>query len=270
MPYLTTNGTELYYESTGTGPETIVFSHGLLWSGHMFHSQVAALRNRYRVITYDHRGQGRSRVTREGYDMDTVYEDVVGLIEQLGVGPCHFAGLSMGGFMGMRLAARRPDLIKSLTLLETSADPEPAENVPKYQRLCTVVKWLGTWPVVDPVMKIMFGKTFLTDPSRAAERQHWIDQLKQNKRTIVRAVQGAIDRKGVFDELKNITAPTLVIVGDEDVATVPAKAQRIHDNIAGSRLVIVPGAGHSSSVEQPEAVNEAITSFLKSINSSNR
>ncbi len=265
MPYLTANGAELYYESTGDGPETIVFSHGLLWSGHMFREQVAVLSRQYRVITYDHRGQGKSRVTPDGYDMDTLYDDAAGLIEQLCDGPVHFAGLSMGGFIGMRLAARRPDLLHSLILLETSADPEPVENQGKYRTLNTAVRWLGVWAVAKPVMKIMFGKTFLTDSARANDYAYWANQLKQNKRSIVRAVAGVIDRKGVYGELASIVLPTLVLVGDEDVATVPAKARRIHEAIAGSRLVIVPGAGHSSSIEQPEAVNQAIMTFLGAV-----
>lgn len=268
MPYLTTNGVKLYYEDSGLPNasglgETLVFSHGLLWSGHMFHKQVATLRSQYRVITYDHRGQGRSEVTSTGYDMDTLYQDAIGLIEQLGIGPVHFVGLSMGGFVGMRLAARRPDLLRSLILLETSADSEPAENIPKYRTLATVVKWLGTWAVAKPVMKIMFGKTFLDDPARTNERDYWTNQLKQNKRSIVRAVNGVIDRLSIVGELGAITIPTLVVVGAEDVATVPAKAQRIHEHIAGSKLVVMPRGGHTSCIEEPEAVTGAIRAFLQ-------
>lgn len=233
----------------------------------MFHKQVAALRNRYRVITYDHRGQGRSEVTNSGYDMDTLYQDAVGLIEGLQLGPVHFAGLSMGGFIGMRLAARRPDLLRSLMLLETSAEGEPTENVPKYRTLNTVVKWVGTWAVAKPVMKIMFGQSFLTDPTRAEERRYWTEQLKLNKRTITRAVDGVIDRQPILAELTNINLPTLVVVGDEDVATKPPKAQRIHEAIAGSQLVVIPRAGHTSSVEEPAAVNQAILTFLQTAQS---
>lgn len=273
MPTLTTNGVTLYYEDTGAPPpqpgqtpaETIVFSHGLLWSGHLFHPQVAALRARYRVVTYDHRGQGRSQVTPTGYDMDTLYADAVGLIDGLNLGRVHFAGLSMGGFIGMRLAARRPDLLRSLLLLETSAEGEPAENVPKYRTLNFIVKWVGTWAVAGPVMKIMFGQTFLNDPARADERRYWTAQLKQNKRSITRAVNGVINRLPILPELARIRLPTLVVVGDEDVATRPPKAQRIHEAIAGSRLVIIPRAGHTSSVEAPEAVNAALLTFLTSI-----
>ena len=112
-------------------------------------------------------------------------------------------------------------------------------------------------------MKIMFGKTFLNDPARADERQYWTNQLKQNKKSIVRAVNGVIDRLPILPELGNIKVPTLVIVGDEDTATIPAKAQKIHENIAGSQLVVMQRGGHTSSIEEPEAVTGVIRGFLK-------
>src|SRR5262249_22014148 len=112
MPRIVVNGANLHYEDTGPGREPIVFAHGLLWSGRMFEAQVAALKGRYRCITFDFRGQGQSEITRSGYDMDTLADDARALIEALGIAPCHFLGLSMGGFVAMRLAARRPELIR--------------------------------------------------------------------------------------------------------------------------------------------------------------
>ena len=266
MPFIKVNGVELYYEdSGGTARETIVFSHGLLWSGRMFADQVAHLKGRYRVITYDHRGQGQSEVPATGYDMETLSEDALALIKALGVAPCHFAGLSMGGFVGIRLAARHLELIKSLILMETSAQAEPAENVPKYNLLNNIVKVLGTWPVKGAVMKIMFGQKFLNDPSRATLRKYWVNELLKNKRSITRAVVGVNTRLGVEAELANIKCPTLVMVGDQDVATAPDKAKFIHSKIANSKLVIIPGAGHTSSVEEPEAVCSTLDFFLGSL-----
>ena len=180
MPHIKVNRVSLYYEDTGgNGKEAIVFSHGLLWSGAMFAAQVAHLKNRYRVITYDHRGQGQSEVTTGGYDMDTLTYDAVALITALGIGPCNFAGLSMGGFVGMRLAARHPQLIKRLVLMETSAQAEPAENIPRYHLLCNIVKLLGTRPVTGATMKIMFGQKFLNDPTRKELRRHWARELTE-------------------------------------------------------------------------------------------
>lgn len=266
MPEITVNGARLHYTDEGHGPETIVFAHGLLWSGEMFKAQVDALKDRYRCITFDFRGQGKSEVTRGGYDMDTLYEDAAALIEALDCAPCHFGGLSMGGFIGLRLAARRPELIKSLILMETSADAEPEENVPKYNMLAFVARWFGLGVVANRVMPIMFGQTFLNDPERAGQRDMWRKRLLANHRVgVTRATRGVTARKGVYDEIDQIKAPTLIIVGDEDVATVPVKSERMHARIPNSRLVIIPKAGHSSTVEEPEAINAAIAEFLSSL-----
>lgn len=266
MPTIRVNGANLYYEEQGSGPETIVFAHGLLWSCRMFDEQVAALKDRYRCVAFDHRGQGQSEITPDGYDMDTLSEDAAALIEALNCAPCHFVGLSMGGFVGMRLAARRPELLKSLILLETSADPEPAENISKYKLLGFVTRWLGPGLVVDRVMPVMFGQKFLTDPARAAERQMWRERLRSNRRVgITRALNGVLARKGIYDEIAKIRVPTLIIVGDQDVATVPAKSERMHARITGSRFVTIPGAGHTSSAEEPAAVNAAINEFLNGL-----
>jgi 3-oxoadipate enol-lactonase len=263
MPTLAANGVNLYYEETGTGPETIVFSHGLLWSGRMFQHQVEHLQDRYRVITYDHRGQGRSQVMPGGYDMDTLTADALALLDGLGVERCHFAGLSMGGFVALRLAVRHPERIQSLLLMETTAQAEPAENIPRYRMLTRVVNLLGTWAVKKPVMKIMFGQSFLQDSERKEERRHWAKQLTNNRRSITKAVAGVIDRAAVpAADLASITCPTLIMVGDEDVATVPAKAEYLNEHIAGSDLVYLPRAGHTASVEEPAAVNAAIDAFL--------
>jgi pimeloyl-ACP methyl ester carboxylesterase len=145
--------------------------------------------------------------------------------------------------------------------METSADPEPRENVGRYRLLAGVTRVLGMRLVASRVAPIMLGKTIRADPARRAEVAGYV-QLMTRRRDIWRATNGVIDRAGIADELPRITAPALVVVGEEDVATVPAKAQRIAAAIAGARLVTIPGAGHSSSVEQPAAVTAALVEFL--------
>ncbi|MBA2285964.1 MAG: alpha/beta fold hydrolase [Ktedonobacteraceae bacterium] len=266
MPTIRVNGATLYYEEQGTGSETIVFAHGLLWSHRMFDKQIAVLKDRYRCVAFDFRGQGQSEVTQDGYDMETLAEDAAALIEGLNYAPCHFLGLSMGGFIGMRLAARRPELLKSLLLLETSADPEPAENIPKYKQLGLVARWLSLRLVAGQAMQVMFGQKFLNDPARAAENAEWRQHMIANHKVgITRALNGVITRRAIYDEISKISVPTLIIVGDQDVATVPAKAERMHAAIPGSKLVVIPGAGHTSTVEEPAAVNAAITEFLNGL-----
>jgi pimeloyl-ACP methyl ester carboxylesterase len=262
---LDVNGTRLYYEDTGGGGEPIVFSHGVLWNCRMYDKQVEALRGRYRCIAYDHRGQGQSDVPRvDVIDMETLYADAVALIEKLGVGPCHFVGLSMGGFVGMRLAARRPDLVRSLVLMETRAEAEAPEKVRRYRLLTTIVRWVGVRPVVDRGMNIMFGRTFMSDPARAADRDEWRRRLLKTRRDIYRAVNGVIYRQGVEGELSRIRVPTLVMVGEEDNTTGLQDAQRIQQGVPGAELVHMPRCGHTSTVENPAAVNDILTRFLAS------
>jgi 3-oxoadipate enol-lactonase len=242
MAMVEVNGTSLHVEDTGVAStgETVVFSHGLLWNTELFAPQIAALRDRYRCVAWDHRGQGRSAADwRHCIDMELLWQDAVALLEKLDIGPVHFCGLSMGGFVAMRMAARRPDLVRSLMLLETSAEEEPRANVPRYRLLTRVTRLLGPRVVASRVAPIMFGKSFLADRARRAERDRYV-----------------------------VVAPTLVVVGDEDVATVPEKSERMVAAIAGARLVRVPRAGHSSSVEEPAAVTAALSSFLLSLRSS--
>src|SRR6266516_2952817 len=123
MPTLTVDGAVIAYSDTGApagSPDarTVVFGHGLLMSGRMFDAQIDALRGEYRCIAIDWRGQGDSPPARSGYDMDTLAGDAIALIEQVVGEAVHFVGLSMGGFVGQRVAARRPELVRSLTLLD--------------------------------------------------------------------------------------------------------------------------------------------------------
>lgn len=262
MPKIEVNGVDLFYEEKGTGKETIFFSHGLLWSHRMFHNQIDFLSENYRVIAYDHRGQGQSEV-KEPFDMETIAADAAALIEKLADGPVHFAGLSMGGFVGIRLAARRPELIKSLILMETSANAEPVENLPQYKTLNGIVKWLGVIPpIASKVMHIMFAESWLSNPVNKPLFKHWKSELSSNKKSITGPVEGVIFRKGVEDELHKIKCPTMIIVGDEDVATKPEKAKYIQMGITNAKLHMITGAGHSSCIEKPDDVNRLIEEWL--------
>lgn len=263
MPFLNVNGAKFYYEDHGTGDEVIVFTHGLFFNCRMFDDQVSFLKDHYRCVTFDFRGQGQSEVTRDGYDMDTLTEDVATLIRQLDCAPCHFLGFSMGGLVGLRLALQYPDLLCSLMLVDTSADPESRENLSKYKLLNLVARWIGLWAVVNQVMPIMFSRAFLTDPARFDARRKWRQYfVSNNKKGITKAVTGVISRDGVYQSLGDIGMPTLIIVGENDVATTPDKAERMHDRIPDSRMVTIPDSGHMSLVEEPDAVNTAIFDFL--------
>jgi pimeloyl-ACP methyl ester carboxylesterase len=108
------HGATIHYTDTrppGDRPEaaTLFFGHGLLFSAWMFHHQIAALRGQFRCVAIDWRGHGESWASESGYDMDTLTDDALALIGLLGVAPVHYVGLSMGGFVGLRIAARRAE-----------------------------------------------------------------------------------------------------------------------------------------------------------------
>lgn len=264
MAMIDVNGTSLYVEDTGAGStgETVAFSHGLLWGTELFEPQIAALRGRYRCIAWDHRGQGKSAADhRHTIDMELVWQDAVCLLEKLATDPVHFVGLSMGGFTALRMAARRPDLVRSLAILESSAQPEPVENVTRYRLLAAATRIVGPRPLRGRIAPIMLGRSILADPARAADVARFVAIMSRRK-DIWRAVNGVIDRAGVEAEVGRIHARTLVVVGEEDVATPRPKAEALVAAIARARLVVIPRAGHSSTVEEPEAVTAALSAFL--------
>jgi pimeloyl-ACP methyl ester carboxylesterase len=268
MPKLAVDGATIAYRDSGVpagvpDAPTIVFGHGLLFSGRMFDAQVAALSAGFRCVTVDWRGQGDSPPSRGGYDMDTLYDDAVALIEHLGVAPVHYVGLSMGGFVGQRLAARRPDLLRSLTLLDTSADREPLRTAVEDIAMATIYRYLGPGLLRRPVLRIMFGPVFLRDPASRPVTDEFIARLAGSDRAGVRrAIVAVATRKPVAGELHRVAVPTLVLVGADDRPTPPARARRIAERIRGARLEVVPECGHSSTVERPEEITRLIRDFV--------
>lgn len=257
---------DLYYTDVGEGPETILFSHGLLYDTAMWSHQIEYFKDRYRCIAYDSRGHGRSPITQTGYDMDTIADDAIALIEKLDIGPCHFVGLSMGGFVGLRLAMRRPDLLKSLTLLDTSAEREPRPRVYLLKVLNFIGRWTGFRFVMGMMMPGMFGKDFMSNPVRKEEREFWANRLSNTDRTgMFKASYAVLDRESVVDEIDGIKLPTLIMYGEEDVVTDRSKSERMNREIAGSTFKVIAGSGHMSAIEKPEIVNAAIEELLGSI-----
>ncbi|PKM07807.1 MAG: alpha/beta hydrolase [Gammaproteobacteria bacterium HGW-Gammaproteobacteria-4] len=262
MPLVDVNGTQLNYRIDGDGAETVVMAHGLLMDLSMYDAQVPALAGQYRVIRYDHRGQGDSQATRVGLDMDTLCEDAAALIAALDAGPCHFVGMSMGGFMALRLAARHPDLLRSLTLIDSSAWAEP-----RRERLRFHAMRLGAWvfglkPFIPAMLKLMFGASSLRDPAKAGMIAHWRARLATRPKRVLHAVKAVVQRSDASAELANIRCPTLIVVGAEDVLTSPKHAEFMAKSIENATLVQIPAVGHSANMEAPEAVNAALLTHI--------
>jgi 3-oxoadipate enol-lactonase len=276
MTLVAVNGIQLNISDSGPPPglapglapgkpdaPVLVMGHGLLFGTTMWRHQIEVLSSTYRCIAVDWRGQGRTPATPSGYDMDTLYADLVALIEHLDVGPVHYAGLSMGGFVGQRLAARRPDLVRSLILLDTSSGPEDPEKIKKYRLLATVYGLLGMRPLLGQVAPIMFSPAYLATDAGKATVAAWTAELGEQQRAgVKKAIRGVTDRLAIVDEIGTIATPTLVIVGSEDVATPVAKAQVIVDHIKDARLEVLGGVGHVSTLEDPARINALMTEFL--------
>jgi pimeloyl-ACP methyl ester carboxylesterase len=263
MPTLALNGARLHYDLHGDGPETLVFIHGLMLASGSWHHQVEAFADRYRVLTFDLRGQGRSEMTPDGLDLDNLAADAAALIGALVEGPCHLVGFSMGSFVAMRVAARRPELVRTLTLIGPSAEAEEAENLPRYALLIRLVTLFGPGLVIGPLMKILFGDTFLKDPAARPVRAHWRRYLRRLPRSLARAAAASAGRAAITGELASITAPTLVVSGTEDRPVSPAKAQAVADGIDGARFVAIQATGHAVMLERPGAFNRLLADFLE-------
>ncbi len=266
MPKISVNGAGLYYEDTGAGSEAFVFSHSFLLNGNHFKYQVEALKGRYRCLVYDHRGQGRSEVTDAGYELENLYADAAGFIEAQQCAPCHFVGLSMGGLVGMQIAIQRPELLRSLILMDTPADIGGKAPLALKNTMLAIPRLLGWRILSGVVMKVMFGKKFRRDPARKAEAAEWKEVIQANHlSSTLKTAKALLTWDGVLDRLAGIKVPTLVIVGEHDLGAPVSQAERIANRIPGAKLVVIPHAGHLSCLEEPTAVNGAIEEFLKSV-----
>ncbi len=266
---LSLDGVDLAYAERGDGNETVVLSHSYLVDHRQFDHQIERLSRDYRVLAYDHREHGRSRLHDGGesrYELRDMVDDAIGFIEHTGAAPCHFIGLSTGGFVGLRIALERPELLRSLVLMATSAELEPPARRLKYGAMFQVLRILGYGPLMTSVQRIMFSPDTLRDPERDDEMALWRERMMANDRhALIRFGRAIFRRDSVAGRLGEIDLPTLVIVGEHDHAQPVPRARVMADGIPGARLEIVPHAGHLSTIDRPQEVSELLAGFLKSV-----
>jgi 3-oxoadipate enol-lactonase len=257
---ITANGISINYQLEGpaAGP-VVTLSHSLATNLSMWDPQVRALASRYRVVRYDTRGHGGTDAPAGPYALEQLAEDARALLRALGIARTHFIGLSMGGFIGQLLALTHPEMLQSLVLCDTTSRVPP-EAGPMWDERIRVAQTQGMEPHVEPTI----GRWF-TAPFREGRAD-----VVNPVRAIIRGThpQGyigcchAIAALDLTDRLGGIRIPTLVIVGEDDPATPVAASRMIHERIQGSELVILKSASHLSNLEQAEAFNRAITTFL--------
>lgn len=262
MPFADVRGGRLHYVESGAGDQTVVFSHGFLMNHRMFDHQAAALAERYRVISFEHRGHGESSPVPRGFGMYDLVDDAAALIESLVDGPVHFVGMSTGGYVGMRLALKHRALLQSLTLIDTRGDAEPKSGHRQYKLMLAVLPFIGIGPLMPKSLGLLMGKPFRTDPARKVEFEGWKASIRKlEAASLVAFGQAIFGRDDVLAELARVRVPAIVLTGELDIPTPPESGRALAKALRADWLSIAR-AGHSSPVESPKAVTAAVTAFL--------
>lgn len=251
------NGIRMHYEDGGAGPAVLLL-HAFPLSGAMWRAQVAALRDRYRLIVPDLRGFGGSDAPPGSYTMDQQADDVVALLDQLGLDQVALCGLSMGGYIALALMRSHPARVRALALCDTRAGADSEEGKAGREANARLAEERGPAAIAD---KMIPG---LVAPGAPQELRDELRALivANSADGIAGALRGMAQRPDSAPGLAAIAAPTLVVVGAEDTLTPPAEARALHEAIAGSRLVEIAGAGHLANMERPAEFTAALRAFL--------
>lgn len=252
----------LAYSDEGSG-SAVVLLHGFPLSRAMWREQIAALAPSHRVIAPDLRGHGGSPDPEGLYTMDELADDVIELLDGLGIGgPIALGGLSMGGYVALSIMERCGKRVGALLLMDTraSADtPEAARD--REANAQAVLAAQSARSLVEKMVPRLFSQATLNDhPERVEPLRCLMEET--SPRGIAGALRGMAIRPDRRALLAQIAVPTLVLVGEDDVVTPPDEARGIASAIPGARLVVIPKAGHLAPYENPGASNQAILQFL--------
>ncbi len=252
------NGIRLSYDDGGAGPAVLLL-HAFPLSGAMWRRQAERLRERYRVVVPDLRGFGGSDAPPGPLTMDQQADDAAALLEQLGIERAAVVGLSMGGYIAFALWRRHSDKVAALVLADTKAGADSDDGKAGREANARLAEEQGAGAIAD---KLIPG--LVASGASAALRDELQALITANSTDgIAGALRGMALRPDSTPDLASITVPALVIVGAEDTLTPPEEARKIAAGVAGpSTLVEIPGAGHLSNMEAPEAFNAALEEFL--------
>jgi 3-oxoadipate enol-lactonase len=253
------NGIHFNYMIDGPeGAPWVVFSNSLATTAAMWDEQAAALQTKYRVLRYDQRGHGATDAPAGRYAFDTLVADAAALMEAVGIGQAHFAGLSMGGATALGLALQHPDRVSGIVVCDSGCMSTPASSQQWEERI-VVAQQKGMAALVEPTMARWFP------PETLAKNPPHLDK--------VRGMIGATPANGFIGcaaaladhnynaKVASVGCPVLFICGEKD-GTTPAAMQDMHKRLPGSRYVELAGAGHISNMDRPAEFNRAVMEFL--------
>jgi pimeloyl-ACP methyl ester carboxylesterase len=256
-----TNGLEIAYERVGEGPP-IVFVHGAALDSRMWRQQLAALADEFTVVAWDEPGAGRSSDVPADFALADYADCLAALIEALDLGPAHVAGLSWGGTVALELYRRHPELVATLLLVDTYAgwkgslsEDEVRARVEGLRQMLSAADHL-----FDPTLPGLFAgdppEQFVPLLEAMAA-----DVRPESMRTALLVMAEADLR----DLLPRIAVPTLLIWGELDARSPLSVARQFEAAIPGAELVVIPGAGHVSNLEQPELFSDIVRRFCRGL-----
>jgi len=258
MPHVDTNGQRIWFRDSGGNGLPLVLAHGWLMDADMFAPQEAVLGSRHRVITWDGRGHGRTVSTADPFTYWDSADDLRGVLDHLGIEHAVVGGMSQGGFVALRFALRYPERTAGLVLIDTRSGPEDADKVAEYDVMHEV--WVTDGPsdqLAEMVAAIVIG-------GNSPQSAEWITKWKERPHeSLTQIYRTLMDRDDITSRLAEIQAPALVIHGDADAAIDLRHAEALCWALSGcSKVVVIPGAGHSSNLTHPDPANRAIDEFL--------
>ncbi|HZR37102.1 MAG TPA: alpha/beta hydrolase [Nevskia sp.] len=261
MPYAQVNGQKLYYEDTGGGGPAVVFSHGLLMDQTMFAPQVAALKDRYRCISWDERGHGRT--AGDSLAPFTYYDsadDLAALLDHLGVKQAVLAGMSQGGYLSLRCALTHPQIVRALILIDTQAGLEDPAKMPGYQQMMDIWARQGLPDAIaDTIEQIILGQNWA---GAAAWKEKWRGWKAAN---LLQCFHTLGERDDLRPRLGEIRVPALVVHGDLDMAISLDRGKALAEGLLQARLAVIKGGGHAANLTHPDQVNPHIEEFLAAL-----
>jgi 3-oxoadipate enol-lactonase len=260
MPITTVGDLSVYYEQHGVDGEPVLLIHGLGSSTEDWEPQVNALKDQFRVTAYDVRGHGKTAKPQGKYTVQQFAADAAKLIVQLGIGPVHIIGLSMGGMIAFQLAADRPELVRSLIIVNSG--PEMIlrnwkEKLAIAQRRF-IVRMMGMrkWGEV-------LSSRLLPSPEHAGLRAQFVERWARNDKDAYLRSLDALVGWSVADKLSGLKCPVLVVSADQDYTPVALK-QAYVSKIPNASLAVIPNSRHMMPVETPAPFHDVIIPFLSS------
>lgn len=244
---------------------TILFIHGFPFNSSMWEPQLEDLSDVVRVIAPDLRGHGQSDPVPGPYSMELLAGDCVRLLDHLSIGgPVVVCGLSMGGYIALEFYRRYPEYVDALILASTRAGADSDEGKANRDKMAAAAREQGADAVVQAMLpNLLSPQTQEND----AELVEVVEEMIRSASVegIVGALMAMKERPDSIPTLAEIDVPTLIIHGADDKIIPVAEAERMHEAIEGSELVIIDDAGHLPNLEQPDAFNDAIVDFLESL-----